>query len=58
MNPERASCPHDPKGPSIMKTASRIGLWLVAGGALALVALAYLNPHLMVDLASRLWACF
>jgi hypothetical protein len=25
---------------------------------LALVFMAYLNPHLMVDLASRVWACF
>jgi len=41
-----------------MKTAARIGLWLVACGALAAVALAYLNPHLMVDLANRVWACF
>ena len=29
-----------------------------AGSALLLVALAYLNPHLMVDLAAQLWACF
>jgi hypothetical protein len=33
------------------------------GGAVALVALAlvfvsYLNPHLAVDLANRVWACF
>ena len=41
-----------------MKTAARIGLWLVACGALAAMALAYLNPHLMVDLANRVWACF
>jgi hypothetical protein len=25
---------------------------------LALVFLAYLNPHLAVDLANRAWACF
>ena len=33
---------------------------LYAAAALALVAVfaAYMNPHLMVDLASRVWACF
>jgi len=40
-----------------LKTAARIGLWLVACGALAAVALAYLNPQLMVELANRAWAC-
>lgn len=32
--------------------------WLVAGLALAAVFTAYLNPHLAVDLANRVWACF
>lgn len=32
--------------------------WGSALLALALVFSAYLNPHLAVDLASRLWACF
>ena len=41
-----------------MRPAARLGLWLAAGGVLVLVALAYLNPHLMVDLATQLWACF
>lgn len=26
--------------------------------ALALVFAAYFNPHLLVDLAGRIWACF
>lgn len=26
--------------------------------ALALVFAAYFSPHLMVDLANRIWACF
>jgi len=32
----------------------------VAAAALALgaVFMAYLNPHLVVELANRLWACF
>jgi hypothetical protein len=36
----------------------RVALWAAAGGILLLVALAYLNPHLMVELANQVWACF
>jgi len=32
--------------------------WPAALLALALVFAAYLNPHLAVDLANRVWACF
>lgn len=35
--------------------------WLAyaaALGALGAVFMSYLNPHLMVDLANRIWACF
>lgn len=32
--------------------------WLLAALALAAVFVAYLNPHLVVDLANRVWACF
>lgn len=35
--------------------------WLLHGAALAALALvfaAYFDPHLLVDLAGRLWACF
>ena len=32
--------------------------WLAAGAVLALVFAAYLSPHLVVDLANRVWACF
>ena len=41
-----------------------VGVWRrVLGGAAVLVALAvvfvsYLNPHLALDLATRVWACF
>lgn len=41
-----------------MSKAARIALWTAALAALAATALAYLNPHLMVDLAARVWACF
>jgi anti-sigma-K factor RskA len=36
----------------------RIGVVLGAAALLALVFAAYRDPHLMVDLANRLWACF
>ncbi len=31
--------------------------WAVASMALASVFAAYLSPHVVVDLASRVWAC-
>lgn len=31
--------------------------WVVAAVLLAAVFSAYLSPHLVVDLASRVWAC-
>lgn len=33
-------------------------VWAVVVGALLLVAQAYLSPHLVVDLANRVWSCF
>jgi hypothetical protein len=41
-----------------MKPLLQLSVWIVALAALGAVALAYLNPHLMVDLATRVWACF
>ena len=32
--------------------------WAAALACLAAVFASYLNPHLMVDLANRVWACF
>lgn len=32
--------------------------WAAVAGVLALVFAAYLDPHLAVDLANRLWSCF
>jgi len=42
-----------------MKTTARTW-WIRAGvaAALALVFWSYLNPHLVVELSNRLWACF
>lgn len=36
----------------------RPAAYAAAALVLAAVFAAYLNPHLMVDLASRVWACF
>lgn len=36
----------------------RLLAWTLVLGALLLVFLAYLSPHLARDLADRLWACF
>ena len=36
----------------------RVFGWATVCAALALVFMAYRNPHLVVDLASRVWACF
>jgi hypothetical protein len=38
--------------------AARLGMALLAAVALGAVFLSYLNPHLAVDLANRVWACF
>jgi hypothetical protein len=32
--------------------------WAAAVAALALVFALYFSPHLVVDLATRVWACF
>jgi hypothetical protein len=41
-----------------MVRAARMGNWLLVAAALALVFVAYLNPHFAVDLANRVRACF
>ena len=38
--------------------ARRLAAWAAVLAALWLVFAAYLDPHLVVDLAGRLWACF
>lgn len=37
---------------------ARWAAWLAALLALGGVFMAYLNPHTIVDLANRVWACF
>jgi len=32
--------------------------WIAAASVLALVFIWYRNPHVVVDLANRVWACF
>jgi hypothetical protein len=41
-----------------MPRSARLGLKLLLSAVLALVFFSYLNPHLAVDLANRVWACF
>ena len=41
-----------------MARGARLVLWTAAAAALALVFALYLSPHLVVDLATRIWACF
>jgi hypothetical protein len=43
---------------SAMRPTTHLAIWLAAATALALVTLAYFDPHLMVDLANRVWSCF
>ena len=37
---------------------TRLAWWAAATVALAAVFAAYFNPHLVVDLANRVWSCF
>jgi hypothetical protein len=39
-------------------TVRRTLLWSAALAAMAAVFASYLQPHLVVDLANRVWACF
>jgi hypothetical protein len=41
-----------------MTTKRRLLAWAAALAVLAGVFAAYLNPHVVVDLANRVWACF
>ncbi|HSW03202.1 hypothetical protein [Aquabacterium sp.] len=41
-----------------LRRVSRLLLGATIAAALTLVFAAYLNPHLAVDLATRVWACF
>lgn len=41
-----------------MKPGLRLGAWAGVAVVLAAVFAAYLSPHLVVDLANRVWACF
>jgi hypothetical protein len=39
-------------------TARRVAAWAVAVVVLAAVFASYLNPHMALDIANRVWACF
>lgn len=36
----------------------QLAVWVGVAAGLAAVFAAYQNPHLVVDLATRVWACF
>ena len=55
MTPMTSSTP--PPTDSLPRWA-RVALGVLVAVSLGLTFLAYLNPHLAVDLANRLWACF
>lgn len=40
------------------RSTQRMMIWAGVSVALLLVFLAYLDPHLAVDLANAVWACF
>jgi hypothetical protein len=42
----------------LSRRRARIVSGVVAALALAGVFMAYMSPHLMVELANRIWACF
>lgn len=44
--------------PGRRRLAWRGAAWAAACAALGMVFAAYLNPHVVVDLAGRVWACF
>lgn len=41
-----------------MKPVARVAAWSGVLAVLVLVFTSYLSPHLVVDLANRVWACF
>ncbi len=47
-----------PRAPRRRAAGWRVVLPVLAVVVLAATFLAYLSPHLAVDLANRLWACF
>ena len=42
----------------LRRLTAGLAVGLAVAAALAGVFAAYLNPHLVVDLANRVWACF
>jgi hypothetical protein len=42
----------------LTRRRAQIAWGVIAALALAGVFMAYTNPHLVVDLANRIWACF
>lgn len=45
----------DARPPGILR---RVAAWAAAVVVLAAVFASYLNPHMALDIANRVWACF
>jgi len=48
----------DLRDPTQHRPRWRTAGWLAVAAVLAAVFVAYRNPHFVVDLANRVWACF
>ncbi|HEX6016949.1 MAG TPA: hypothetical protein VFZ28_02510 [Burkholderiaceae bacterium] len=46
------------RDPAQRRPRWRAVAWMAAAAVLAAVFVAYRNPHFIVDLANRVWACF
>ena len=44
--------------PAAARLLGRVLVWFLMASVLAAVFVAYQSPHLAVDLANRIWACF
>jgi hypothetical protein len=47
-----------PRGRIWRSRLQRLLAWSVVADVLAVIYLAYLDPHVIVDLATRFWSCF
>jgi ferric-dicitrate binding protein FerR (iron transport regulator) len=47
-----------PRAEPRQRALRAVALWLAVAAALAATFWAYLNPHLALELANQVWACF
>jgi hypothetical protein len=46
------------QGRTWLNRLPRLLAWAIAAAVLTVIYLAYLDPHVIVDLATRFWSCF